>query len=97
MSDSLDRLSAFNDEEWADKPYLIELRGGPRNGKRFWWPTLPMMWREPLPQEVSLTDFLSPSSVQLQTASSLTQIADYRETGSVLDDGAHIYEFSQFE
>lgn len=97
MSDSLNRLSAFNDEEWADKPFTIELRGGPRSGQRFRWRDLPMVWREPLPQEVSLTEFLSPSSPQLQTTASQVPIADYRETGSVMDDGAHIYEFDRFE
>lgn len=94
MDDPLDRLSAFNDEEWADKPYTIELRGGPRAGKRFRWHSLPMMWREPLPPK---PDLLLLSAVQPMTTAEQFPIADYRETGSVLDDGAHIYEFDRHE
>lgn len=97
MTDPLDRLSTFNDEDWADQPYLIELRGGPRSGKRFRWRDLPMMWREPIPQDFNAADFLSLSAVQPQTVASQIPIADYRETGSVMDDGAHIYEFDRFE
>jgi hypothetical protein len=92
----LDRLSAFNDEEWADKPYLIELRGGPRSGKRFSWHTLPMAWHEPIPLDFNAI-FLSQSVALSQTSTSQMQIADYRETGSVTDDGVHVYEFSRFE
>lgn len=94
MSDPLNRLIAINDDEWADKPYLIELRGDPRNGKLFNWHSLPMVWREPIPPKL---DALSFSAELPVTAAETIKIADYRETGSVMDDGAHVYEFVQFE
>jgi hypothetical protein len=31
------------------------------------------------------------------TALPSMRVADYRETGSVSDDGAHIYEFDRYE
>jgi hypothetical protein len=85
-------LHDLNREEWADKPYLIELRGGRVDGQRFHWHQLLSVWRQPEPAPVDLT--LDPSVPLYPMA---IPVAQYRETGSVTDDGAHIYEFECFE
>lgn len=89
MSDLLD----FTREEWADKPYLIELRGGYYDGKRHHWHELPRMWRQPEPVPLNLTAMhLAP-----MTARSTYPVTNYRPTGNVTDDGSHIYEFTGYE
>lgn len=86
MSDLLD----FTLEEWADKPYLIELRGGFYDGKRHHWHNLPLTWRqaEPAPP-------FSITAVETEPATAMSgiPIADYRMTEHVTDDGARIYEY----
>lgn len=84
-------LQDLNREEWADKPFLIELRGGRVDGQRFRWHDLPRFWKQPEPAAVDLTTDLAPSSYP-----ETMRIALYRETGSVMDDGAHVYEFERF-
>ncbi|MEV4672715.1 hypothetical protein AB0K34_13755 [Actinomadura sp. NPDC049382] len=85
-------LHELNREEWADKPYLLELRGGSVDGQRFCSRDLPRFWKVPEPAIVDLTTDLTPS-----TYPESLRIALYRETGSVTDDGAHIYEFERHE
>jgi hypothetical protein len=89
-------LEEINRDEWAGRPYLIELQGGPGAGRRFRWPDLPAMWRQPVqppPAPISMLYLTAP----VTTAESSSWIADYRRTGSVTDDGAHVYEFERFE
>ncbi len=97
VAESIDALSKFNREDWADKPYLIELRGGgAEDGKRFRWHELPYMWRQPEQLPASLefaADALSPESGAL----SGMRIANYRPTGSVTDEGAHVYQLDRYE
>lgn len=84
-------LEEFNREEWADKPYLIELRGGLHDGKRYHWHTLPLTWRQPEPAPITLAE------VDLPITAMGMPIADYRMTEHVTDDGARIYEYSHHE
>lgn len=84
-------LRDLNREEWADKPFLIELRGGRVDGQRFHSRELPRFWKKPEPAVVDLTTDLSPSVYPELL------IALYRATGSVTDDGAHVYEFERWE
>lgn len=97
MTDPLKRLSDLNRDEWKNRPYLIELRGGPRCGKRFKHGNLPLIWREPVPDPFTLINFPSPLSSVAQPMSSTLPIADYRATRSVTNAGARIYEFAQYE
>lgn len=85
-------LRDLNREEWADKPFLIELRGGRADGKRFRWRELPLAWKQPEPAAVDLTMDLHAAPQPMVMPVSL-----YRQTGSVTDDGAHIYEFERFD
>jgi hypothetical protein len=85
----LDDLARLNDEEWADKPYLIELRGGRADGQRFRWHELPYIWQVPDPEPITLT------SIALDLTVPTLRVLDYRPTGSVLDDGAHVYEINR--
>ncbi|HZB28945.1 MAG TPA: hypothetical protein VE465_02145 [Streptosporangiaceae bacterium] len=82
-------LRDLNRDEWADKPYLIELRGGLNDGKRFRWPQLPYVWRQPEPAPISwlMADIEGPSFRLLPPT------ADYRWTDHVTDDGYRIYQF----
>jgi hypothetical protein len=89
----LDALARFNDEEWVNQPYTIELRGGRACGQRLASPELPSMWRVP---ELLGIDFLTASEPALSTESS-SRVADYRRTDEVTDGGAHVYEFDRFE
>lgn len=84
-------LRDLNREEWPDKPFLIELRGGRNDGKRFRWHDLPRVWNQPEPRTIDLTTDMSPS-----VCPETIRIALYQETGSVTDDGAHIYEFDRY-
>lgn len=87
-------LYRFTQEEWADKPYLIELRGGKVDGQRFRWHELPMMWRQPEPPPITETIMAVDSDLTRPTS---MRIADYRRTDSVRDDGAHVYQFDRYE
>lgn len=94
-----DDLLEFTREEWSDRPFLIELRGGYYDGRRFDWPTLPPMWSQPEPVSLSPLEWaavlkMSPSRPDYR---SLAPIANYRKTDHVTDDGAHIYEYSGHE
>lgn len=89
----LDDLARLNDEEWADKPYLIELRGGKGDGERLRLPNLPEIWRRPEPRPVTLGSYTEP----LPLSAIGPPTAQYRRTGNVRDDGAHIYAFYGFE
>jgi hypothetical protein len=95
VTDPLDPLSALNREEWADKPYLIEMQGGEVEGRRFRWHDLPLVWRQPLEPPPAPLSMLY--STEPTTAGATHWTADYRRTGSVTDDGAHVYEFDRFE
>lgn len=90
----MSELLEFTREEWADKPYLIELRGGYYDGNRHHWHELPLTWHqiEPAPP-ISILEYLSPEP-QL---GSVVPVAIYQRTRHVTDDGAHIYEFSGHE
>lgn len=95
MNHRLDALSKFNREDWAGQPFLIELRGGgAQDGKRFRWHELPYRWRQPeqLPNGL---EYMSASYPEATSPD--MRIADYRPTGSVTDDGAHIYQFDRYE
>ena len=77
-----------NPEEWADKPYLIELRGGRMDGDRFRRKELAVTWGAP--------ELLEPSLVTDADGifrPELVPLSMYRRTGTVTDDGAHIYQF----
>lgn len=91
MSD-LGALARLNDEEWADRSFTIELRGGRDDGRRFPWHDLPTLWRQPDPEPlpISMMDMDPSWPTEMR-------IADYQRTDSVQDDGAHIYEFYQYE
>lgn len=82
-----DPLREFNREDWTDKPFLIRLVGGQADGKSVLWHELPRIWQQVLPPPVSL--LLDPDP----DAGFGPCIAHYYETGSVADDGAHLYEF----
>lgn len=86
MSES--ELYRFTKEEWAEHPYMIELRGGRSDGKRFTLPGLPWIWRVPEPLGIVNYSFeaVDPSRPPEMP------ITNYRRTGRVTDDGAHIYE-----
>lgn len=85
-------LRDLNREEWADKPFLIELRGGRADGQRFRWHELPPAWKQPEPATVNLAmDLYAPPQPMIMP------VALYRRTGSVSDDGAHIYEFERLD
>ncbi|SET48951.1 hypothetical protein [Nonomuraea wenchangensis] len=89
--DDVNALSKFNREDWADKPFLIELRGpNGDDGTRFRWHELPPMWRQPEARPLTTFEYADPWDSHMP-------VADYRPTGSVTDDGAHIYEFYQHE
>jgi hypothetical protein len=70
------------------------LRGGLSCGKRFSSPDLPPMWRQPEP--VPLSSVLT-EVVSNPFRARPWPIADYRQTGSVTDDGAHIYQLDGHE
>jgi hypothetical protein len=97
MTDPLKRLSDLNRDEWKNRPYLIELLGGPRCGKRYTHGDLPLIWREPTPEPFTLINFPSPFSSVAQMTLTKTPIADYRATRSVTNTGARIYEFVRYE
>ena len=87
-------MREFNREDWADKPFLIRLVGGLSDGKTFRWHSRPETWNEPLPPP-PLVEFahLPDLDAMLGTDSYLTPNMTYWRTGSVADDGAHLYEF----
>lgn len=89
MSDS--ELYRFTQEEWAGRPWMIELhdpRGGHADGRRFTVRELPEMWR--VPEPVGFMSYAAPE-LDLSRQPEMRTI-DYRRTGRVTDDGAHIYE-----
>lgn len=89
MSELLD----FTRDEWADKPFLLELRGGYCDGERHHWHELPRIWRQPEPVPLDITAMrLAP-----MPAGSDCPVTNYRPTGNVTDDGAHIYQFGGYE
>lgn len=79
-------LARLNRDEWADVLFVIALRGGPGDGERFRWRAPPRVLRYPLPAEVV--------SVAAPTTYPLLRVAEYAESGSVTDSGAHIYHFA---
>lgn len=95
MDDPLDALSKFNREDWAGQPFLIELRGGAEDGKRFRWHELPFLWRQPEQLPIAL-EFTSAAYLEPSTSPAM-RIADYRPTGAVTDDGVHVYQLHRYE
>jgi hypothetical protein len=93
MSD-LGDLAQFNDEERADKPYTIELRGGRADGQRLTFPELPSIYR--VPEPLGLVEFLTAPDPILSTEPAF-RIAGYRRCDEVTDDGVHIYAFNRYE
>jgi hypothetical protein len=87
-------LTDINREEWANQPYLLELHGGPGDGRRFTWPTLPFRWRELVHRPIGLADYKPDAHVVVPIG---PPTAEYRQTGSVTDDGAHIYAFDRLD
>jgi hypothetical protein len=93
----MNSLEEINREEWADKPFLIELRGGQSDGKRFRWHDLPHVWRQPEDHGKSLLEMArdcdDPRFDPTRPDWTYAPVADYRMTEHVTDDGACIYEF----
>lgn len=85
-------LHDLNREEWAGRSYLLELRGGRVDGQRFRSRDLPRFWKVPEPAIVDLATDLTPSLYPESIPTAL-----YRQTGSVTDGGAHVYEFERYE
>ncbi|WP_131888785.1 hypothetical protein [Actinomadura rubrisoli] len=85
-------LSDLNREEWADKPYLIELRGGRMDGNRFRRNKLAITWCVPEIVEPSLV-----TDADGIFRPELVPLSIYRRTGIVTDDGVHIYQFEGIE
>jgi hypothetical protein len=87
VSDS--ELYRFTQEEWAEQPYTIELRGGRLDGERFTLPNLPHQWH--VPEPVGVLSFETEPDPLMAAVPSFP-VTDYRRTDQVTDDGAHIYE-----
>ncbi len=80
-----DPLAEFNRQDWADVPYVIQLRGGPADGQYFDVRTLPRAWQVPV---------LAPLSFELARPDLFpaeSQALTYWPIGEVTDDGHHIY------
>lgn len=80
----------IDDEAWARcLPYVIELRGGARDGDRFTLRYLQLRWLAPVPPTLAELIAVSPDVTRPMPL----RVEVYLLTGSVLDDGAHVYQF----
>lgn len=73
-------------EQWLRPPYVIELRGGPANGRQLPVAQLPHGWRVPVmapPTVMPRED--GPGTPELEAV-------DYWPTGCTTYAGVHIYE-----
>ncbi|WP_019629683.1 hypothetical protein [Actinomadura atramentaria] len=93
-----DPIAELNREEWKDVPYSLELRGGHKDGERIEWHELPTVFRVPMsterPEVSRFPLWMLPPLDPTRPHAYLPdiQVADYRRTYQVTDDGAHVYE-----
>jgi hypothetical protein len=93
-----DELSRINRDEWADKPFTLCLVGGTADGRTFRWHERPELFFVPMP-EPPLSHYLFPE-IGIEGADAFAPRPSanlrYRRTGSVTDDGTHVYEYAGF-